>query len=173
MKNKELLPIVQEIQQRDMRHFPEFYAAFEKLIRCYGVRFSDDDAAQELTVFLLELVYSLDCDQFLPDDSEALKRYIAVAIRNRYIALSKQRQAHEKMANELLEGMGAFSMNEDSLVLRNALRELPDKQRLAVTYHYVYGYSDREIADRLRITRQAVNRLKNRGLAFLRTYYGL
>ena len=168
MKNRELLPLLKEIQEQNMTHFAEVYAVFERLLACFRFRLKEDDAMQDLTLFLLELIYSLDTDKFIADDSEAIKRYIAVCLRNRYIALSKQKNVYRMMSGELYEGLAADLPCEEQIELKYALRRLPDKQRLVIVYRYFYGYSIEEIANRLSVTRQAANQLKKRGLAALK-----
>ena len=170
MTNRELLPLLREIKQQKMARFNEVFSVFERLLACFRYRLGDDDAMQELTLFLLELIYAIDTDQFAEDDSEALKRYIAVALRNRYILLSKQRDLYRRMSNELNDGFGESPLSEEQIVLKHALRRLPEKQRLVIVYRYYYGYSIEEIADMLAITRQGANQLKNRGLATLKKY---
>lgn len=56
--------------------------------------------------------------------------------------------------------------------LREGMKLLSKRQRQTITLRYIHGYSDAEIADRLGITRQAVNRLERKGLSILREYLG-
>ena len=93
MCNSEIIKIIKEIQSNDMSRFGELYDVFSVLIRHFENKADFEDASSELSLFLLELIYSLDTDKFIPDSSEALKRYIAVSLRNRYIALSKRKAA--------------------------------------------------------------------------------
>lgn len=48
---------------------------------------------------------------------------------------------------------------------------LTELQRKIILLKYIYGYSDQEIANRLKISRQAVNRAKNRGVKIIRENY--
>lgn len=174
MSNKDLLEIIWEIKKRDMRRFGELYEAFEMLIRHFERKSDFDDAAEELTLFLLELVCSINTDKFFPDGSQSLNRYMAVSLRNRYIQLSKKRGKHISELGKKYDGiMGYFLEPEENLLLKEGLALLSERQRTAVLLRYIYGYSDAEIADRLGITRQAVNRLEARGLKTLKAYFGL
>lgn len=74
MENKKLLKIVKEIKNGDMSNFGELYAVFERLIKLYGARIELEDAKEELTVFLLELIYDIDTGRFAPDCSDTLCR---------------------------------------------------------------------------------------------------
>ena len=146
-----------EVQGRNMTRFGELYGVFEKLIGIYSRRIDKDDTAQELTLFLLETVYSVDLARFNPDGSDTLKRYIAVSLRNKYIRLSAAAAQYEKMSDRLCDPDG--------------LKTLTKKQRIAVVYRYVYGYSDAELAIFFNCSRQAVHGLILRGLDLLKKYY--
>lgn len=173
MCNKELLKIVREVKRQDMSHFGELYGVFDRLINIYAKRIDFEDAVQELTVFLLEVIYEIDADRFKEDSSDALKRYVAVALRNKYITLSKESQKRLSECGELFDGVGATAFESDTkIALADGLKLLSERQRLAVIGRYVYGFSDAEMADRLCITRQSVHRLEMRGLKTLREYYG-
>ena len=172
MCNKELISITEEIKRKDMSRFDELYGAFEGLIRHFEIKLGYDDAGQELTAFLLELVYSLNTERFLPDESESLNRYIAVSVRNKYIALSKEQRRRVLESGELFDCVGSSRELEGSVALREGMSLLSERQKTAITLRYIYGYSAAEIAEKLGITRQAVNRLERRGLSILREYLG-
>ena len=141
-------------------------------MQCYEKKLGYDDAGQELTLFFIELIYGLDTDKFSPDGTDTLKRYIAVSIRNQYILLSKRNKRYVLSSNELLDNMGNYTIRpEEGISLAEGLRLLSQRQRTAVVYRYIYGFSDAEIADMLSVSRQAVNRLERRGLEVLREYY--
>ena len=173
MCNRRLLEIAGEIKNRDMSHFWELYEAFGGLIHHFEIKLGCDDAGQELTVFLLELMYSIDTNKFLPDDTEQLNRYIAASIRNKYIALSKKRHRHMLELCEHYDSAYCVEEREGSLTLRDGMKQLNERQREAITSKYIYGYSDAEIAEKLGITRQAVNRLERRGLEILKEYLSI
>ena len=72
MCNAEIITIAEKIKNKEMSRFGEIYQAFAGLIHHYEIKLGYDDAEQELTVFLLELMYSIDTNKFLPDDTEQL-----------------------------------------------------------------------------------------------------
>ncbi len=173
MENKKLLKIVKEIKNGDMSNFGELYAVFERLIKLYGARIELEDAKEELTVFLLELIYDIDTGRFAPDCSDTLCRYIAVSLRNKYIILSKKADRLRLESCELFDYSGAkYGEQDTKIALADGLRLLSDKQRHAVVFRYIYGFSDAEIAQMLSVTRQAVHGLQLRALDILRRYYG-
>lgn len=172
MENKKLVEIVKEIKGGDMSHFGELYAVFGRLIKVYGARIKDDDGAEELTLFLLELMYDIDTDRFKPDSTDTLCRYIAVSLRNKYIILSKKADRRLLESCELFDFSGAkYGEQDTKIALADGLKMLSDRQRQAVIGRYIYGFSDAEIAEMLCITRQAVHGLELRALSILRSYW--
>lgn len=172
MENCCLITLIEKFKGRDISAFPIIFGEFEGLIRIYTARLDGEDAFQELTVFLLELLYKINASAFKRDNSDTLKRYIAVSIRNKYIALSKQRDIYLRTSYSLIEDLTESGPDFwENHILKEALNGLPPKQRQVILYKYIYDYSDIETAAFLGITRQAVNRLKNRAMENLREYY--
>ena len=170
MCNLTLYPLIKTYQAGDMSVFELIHNEFKNMNMYYSIRLRYDDALQELNVFLVELLYNIPLYKFSQDSSISLNSYIAVAIKNKYIALSRAKQ--EERFVELDENLLYDSPRyEENIILEAALSNLSEKQRTVIYEKYIYGYSDCEISESLRISRQAVNRLINRGIALLREYY--
>lgn len=58
----------------------------------------------------------------------------------------------------------------NGIVISSRLSELTQKQRRAIELKYYENFSTQEIADRLKITRQAVNQIINKGLKRMKIY---
>ena len=171
MYNKLLISLIKSFRKGDINAFTVIYDEFEDLIRFYGRKISGDDASQELTLFLLELLYAIPLRSFLEDCSDGLRRYKAVSIRNKYIALSIEHQKSFKLWTGIYDDdIYSYDSTDIRLEIQEALQSLPSKQRLIIIYRYVYGYSIWEIGKILGISRQAVNCLKIRALASLKNY---
>lgn len=169
MCNSLFLPLIKQFRNQDMSVFWIIYAEFEKLINIYSIRLAYDDAREELTLFFIELLYSIDLSRFKDDCSLGIKKYIAVCIRNQYIALSQKNNKHTALVCPLYEnGVYNCETYEERIALEQLFTLLTEKQKKVLIYRYKYGYSDCEIAQKLNIRRQAVNRLKNRAFAILR-----
>lgn len=172
MNNITFLKLIKNFRLGEMEAFTEIYNCYKKTIKCYSSKIGDEDSAQELTVFLLELIYNIDTDLFLPDLSDGIRRYITVCLKNKYIALLKKNQAYCMRINELDEAKLFCPNNADSnFFIKECLKFLPIKQKIVILYRYVYNYQDKEIAAMLNITTQAVGRLRNRALETLRRKY--
>ncbi len=172
MVNSLLLPLIKKFREQDMSAFTIIYDEFKKLIYLYSGRLSDDDAVQDLTLFLIELLYSINLSMFNCDSTDTLKRYIAVSIKNKYIALSKEKQKYLYFSVGLCDNLLANSESVlEAIDICEALKLLTHRQRLIIIYRYIYCYSDAEISSLLSISRQAVNRLKNRAIETLKEFY--
>lgn len=171
MCNLELIPLIEEYKQGIWKNFDSLYGVFERLIQYYSRRLDLDDSQQELTVFFIELLYRIPLDKFEKNDSVNIQKYLAASIRNKYIALSKAQQIHKEMTAELIDNIPSSSYSlENNAILVAGLGRLTPKQNKIIIYKYIYGYSDCEISAQLHISRQAVNRLKIRGLLVLKEF---
>ena len=169
MKNQEILEKAEQFKNRNMSVFPDIFAKFEGLIYTYSARIGGEDAFQELSLFLIELLYKLKLCKFSNDDE--LTRYISVSIRNEYIRLSKKKSRLLKEHNSCFQPTATDADPMEKEILRQAVATLTKNQRKTVIYKYIYFYTDSEIAHSLNISRQAVNRTKNRALQRLKTYF--
>lgn len=160
--NSRLIDLIQNNQEEAYRHF-------EKLIKSYHKKLRNADAIGELNLFFFELINGIDLNRFNADNTDGLCRYINTSLKHKFIALYKQQQI------ELLSG---YEINENIINIKpdfrgdieaaDLLTALTQKQRIILYYRYFYQLSCAEVADMLGISRQAVNRLENRALKFLR-----
>ncbi len=169
MQNYLLKPLIKKFKNQDMAAFVLVFEEFKKLITFYGYKLRSEDATSELTLFLIELLYDIELEKFSDNDSDELHRYIAVSIKNKYIALSIARSKKPDIVNEFCdEHLMCHDENENYFSFINGVGCLNEVQKLVLIYHFVHGYSIAEIAARLKISRQSTNRIKNRALAILK-----
>ncbi len=171
MENGCLITLIKKFRENDMSVFPVIFAEFEGLIYHYSLKCDAEDIFQELTVFLLELLYKVDVSRFESLSGEGLKRYIAVSLRNKYVAFSKADTILKKN-NQFLDDF--VSVEPDFLaehILKDGLDKLTEKQKEIIVFKYLHNYTNNEIAKILKISRQAVNQIKNRAVETLREYY--
>ncbi len=174
MQNCLLKPLILKIKEQDMTAFPLVFDEFKRLINFYGAKLCYEDAASELTLFLIELLYEINITRFPDDNGEDIHKYIAASIKNKYIALSRAKLQNTIFENELWEECCGYVEDFDnSFCFAQGIGCLSGVQRRIILYHYVYGYSIAEIAKRMGITRQAVNRTKNQALVNLRRELGV
>ncbi len=170
MENCCLIMLIEKVRDKDMSAFPLIFDEFEKLIYHYTAKCSAEDTYQELVVFLLELIHKIDISRFKNKYGDGLSRYITVCITNKYIEISKTDCIH-KSQNEMLDITKPTTVDFlQKQILTDAMKMLTPKQQKIIIYKYIYDYSDVEIAYSLNISRQAVNRIKNRAIETLREY---
>ena len=154
MENCCLITLIEKFKKQDMSAFPIIFAEFEKLIHYYTARYGSEDAFQELTVFFIELLYRLDTSEFKKDNTDTLKRYIAVSIRNKYISLLREKADSFSVDFSCAEYFyGCDSDFFEKHILKEALSNLSQKQREIIIYKYIHGYSDAEISEHLKTSR--------------------
>lgn len=173
MCNKDLKKLIEEFKKQNMENFSLLYGEFKKLIAYYSSKVQVDDVVEDLTLFFIELLTEIELDRFNSDFGFTLRNYIAVCIRNKYIALSKFQIKQKELRADFFEESMGYSLEFDKKIsIFSALKILPERQRLVLIYKYVYLYTDTEIAQIFNITRQAVNRIKKRALLNLRIFLG-
>ena len=171
MENGLLKSLIIKFRNQDMNAFAMIYDEFKRLIYRYSGKLCDDDAVQELTLFLIELLYNIDLTKFKDNGEDGLKRYIAVSIKHKYITVSKANDNYNNICEAADICDNSFSDILENLSAKEALKCLSPKQRVIIIYKYFYCLSDSEIAKLTGISRQAVNRLKNRALLLLKEFY--
>ncbi|WP_046212666.1 RNA polymerase sigma factor [Paenibacillus wulumuqiensis] len=103
----------------------------------------------------------------LPLSEQYRQRLRQASWRMQYRA--KTRLYHEK--SPLNEQIGSFSVQSDdinTILLQEWIHTLPSEQgRIIITGLYLEGQSEQELAARLQISQQAVNRWKRKSLQYL------
>ncbi len=169
MKNYLLKPLIKKVKEQDMTAFPLVFEEFKRLINFYAAKLHYEDAASDLTLFLIEMIYSIKLSKFEEDESDDIKRYIAVSIKNKYFSLSAGRFNKEKYNQDFYDGYDVFY--EDFLgriFVNDSLKSLNDEQKIIIIYRYIYGYSIADIGQITNLSRQTVNKKKNQALKILR-----
>ena len=174
MYNYALKDLILSFRLQNSNAFELIYDEFKRIIYHYARKQKNEDIIGELTLFLIELLYRIDLSRFKNDDSEDLKKYIMVSIKNKYITILRN-QMREKM---LFEDFPEENIVYDSpaqiyVDMNEAFEGLTDRQKSIIVCKYIYCLSDVQISEMLKISRQAVNRLKNRALKVLENYYGM
>lgn len=127
---------------------------FTDLIDFYAGKSAVEDMKSDLMLFLLELISA---------NRAISRRYVAVAVRNQFIRISKAELARRNTEVPYNgEICGQIYYTENIIDMKNALSKLPDKQRKTLILHRVNGLSFEELAKKHGTTRQAQYRLEKR-----------
>lgn len=129
---------------------------FLPLIRYYANRLK----SETVDVDLWEFLWLLQAKKQPPSDN-----YVAVCLRNEYIRISKNIPKYCALDFEI----SVYDRGLDTKIdLKNALFRLTKKERETIILLYYYGFSVDEIGTLHGVSRQAVNKTKNRALERLR-----
>jgi RNA polymerase sigma factor (sigma-70 family) len=136
--------------------FYEKNGAFLHLINFFAHMLRDPHGAGELWSFLW-----LTMQKYPDKPPEYYKR----CLRNEWLRMAKEESQKTALPDDLLCNTRTPDMCID---LREILHRLSGKQSAVLRLHYVGGYSVDEISKMTKISRQAVNQTKQRGLAEMR-----
>lgn len=167
----ELYSMVYKCQNGNKESLMKIIFKFKPLIKKYARKLKFEDSTSELVSALIETVF------FLPIHSkEYLKRdecivgYINMSIKNKYINLSKKYCKISNMELELNEDISikcnkdTYAITDNKIFINELLNELTVLQKEIIIKKFFEDYKDNDIATQLGISRQAVNRIKNRAL---------
>ncbi len=174
MYNYVLKGLIENFRMQDMAAFEIIFYEFKSRIYSYARKQKNEDLIGELTLFLIELINHMDIDRFCSDKSDGLERYISVSLKNKYISFCRKNAREKDMLRDPFESaLISVDSAESRVDICEALSNLTERQRDIIICKYIYCLSDFQIAEIFKISRQAVNRLKNRGLNTLKEYYSM
>lgn len=168
--------IISRAQNNDKQAIMLMINKFKPLIGKYSYLLKYDDANSDLIISFIEIIKKIPIytnENFKID--KFVVGYIVSAMKNRYIYLSKK---HYKVyLNEInlnvdnINIWNGENLNiEDKIFAWQLLDKLSKRQREVLILKFIKDYSDKDICKILKISRQSVNRIKNRGLDNMRRY---
>lgn len=152
---------------------------FEKLLKKYARQLGTEDAYEDLRLFFFELITKLKGKDICSDNDGYIVSYITKSVKNQYIAMSKNRNAHkEDIFSDIseeqmtyIEQLAATDDTVDISVYFPQDNKLTAREYTILHFFFVFGYSIEDIAHHLNISRQAVNQAKNRAISKVRSAY--
>lgn len=134
-----------------------------------------EDNKQDLVMNLLNIVKRIPIENPGFRNEGCLVNYIYKSIKNsrRYMYANKNIQK-DFIMNKYLSSMVEFGDEyyttdiESEIFIRDLLKVLTEKEKLIIEYEFLEGKSEREISEILKISRQSVNKTKNRALKKLK-----
>ncbi|MBD8045814.1 RNA polymerase sigma factor [Clostridium faecium] len=173
--NDSLYELLRKCKTRDSKYILEIINKFNPLIKKYSYLLNYDDAEQDLIVALIEITYKLPLNKIptkCPD--KYIVSYIHSALKNKYIYLSKKRSILLKQSDELDLNIYEGSITSQDLYnyvfVKDLLSQVTELQRTILILKFIKNYSETEISNILDISRQSVNKAKNRALVTLKKY---
>lgn len=148
----------------------ELINRFQPLIKKHAYALNYEDAENDLTVDMIELIYNMPVFQ---NDGQAVQ-YISKSMRHSYIKFLKEKihvRDNECLYDpEFIKNMEIVSEDfaEKNLDLLFAIEKLSYNQKWVIKYKFLYMLQDKEIMKRLKISRQAVYNNKIKALKRLK-----
>lgn len=153
------------------------YDSIERIINCfepqinkYSRLLNGEDTKQELIIYLIKIIDTIPINEDCIWHDKAILSYISKSVKNEYIKLSKRDHNIKKVELDLCNELENEYFEEDFSFIE-LFKELTEKESYIIKLIYIYGFSVVEIAESMRITRQAVNKSKNRALKKLKKVY--
>lgn len=134
-----------------------------------------EDNRQEIILALINAVKVIPLEQDSFENDGKITNYINKAIQNKRLEFSKKFSRHEKLeykinllyVDDLLENESF----ESEIMVRDLFDKLTKTEKFIMQKRFLSGKSDAEIGMMLEISRQAVNKTKNRALKKLKHFY--
>ena len=173
---KNLYDLAKEAQLNNKNSMLAIIEKFNPIIKKYSRKLNYDGANSDLIIALIEITKSI--PMFTNDNlkkEQYIVGYINTSIKRKYISLSKKNTEiinRETVLNidVLLEDTAEESQNliDNRIFLNILLDKLSEYQHNIIHKIFICNISEADLAKELSISRQSVNRAKNRALNNLR-----
>lgn len=145
---------------------------FNPLLNKYSRKLNYDGSYTDLIICLLETLKTIPIEHNtkLRDDS-SIVAYLHVSIKHKYISLSKKNCniiSNETELNTDILGENSYSYIDEKLFISEIIDKLCDVQKHIIKSIYINTLSESMLAKQMNISRQAINRTKNRALKNLK-----
>lgn len=149
---------------------------FMPLIKKYSNKLQYDGADRDLIIALIEVM------NYIPiykntkfDEDKYIVGYISTSIKHKYIQLSKKNTNIIDKEIELdlnilsdYKAIEEWNSIDTSIFINNLMDKLSSYHKYIIKKIFMYNISEVDLAKELKISRQSVNRAKNRALNNLR-----
>ncbi len=169
-----LFSVFKAAQTGDEEAVLMIYNMFLPKIKKCGRSLHYETSETDITIKFLEFIKNTDLDRMISKNDGAIVNYINKFFTNTCINLLKARRDSPQII--YLDGENTFIKDipyYDELpdLESSYFKYLTNLQKKIIVLKYIYGFSDQEIAKSLDISRQAVNRAKNRGISIIKEIY--
>lgn len=171
--NKPLFELIENSQKGDNTAILSIIEKFNPSIKKYSRKLGYDGADTDLIIDLIKTVKEFKLCSINLENEGTLVNYLYNSIKYKYIDLMRK---YIKIYNnetelnlDILEDSCTYEI-EDNIYIQTLLNTLPEMQKKIIEDRYIKDLSDSEIANKLHISRQAVNKSRNKALNHLRKY---
>ncbi|MBW6411525.1 sigma-70 family RNA polymerase sigma factor [Clostridium weizhouense] len=176
---KSLYNLITRVKQNDEDSLLTIINKFNLLIKKLSRKMVYEGAETDLIIYLIQMLRKLDLDKLKNFSEGGLVKYIQVSLNNKAIDHCKKYYLIKN--NEMVLDINIIQQNFDTSVKNNIdnnlfidellnLKALTEHQKLILKYYYLCEYSDMQIANKLKISRQAVHKTRSYGLKIIKNY---
>lgn len=163
---------IKKVQDGSKEELVVLIDKFKPLINKLSRKLNYEESQTDLIITFIETIESMKLSQFEMSNEGSMVNYICKILNNRHIDLFRKNVKDIKEEIEInldiTRGCQIYDIDSE-IFIRSLLDKLPENQKKILEYKYINDYSDIQIGEKMKITRQAVNRSKNRGLENLRS----
>ncbi len=159
--------------QEQSNNFMDILSYFNSKINYLSYKLKYPEASTDLIIYLYELTLQLEVKKFNRD--EEILKYMRRCLNNKSINLHYKINSYKNFITynsdeELLNVLDKNTNNNEysNVVFKDLISSLKPKQKKIIFLKFYLQLSDVEIAERLKISRQAVNKSKRQALKFLK-----
>ena len=169
--DKLLFSLIDDANNGDENALLEIIFRFNYTIKKFSRELKYDGAESDLIISLIEIIKEINLLNVHIKNDGAIVNFIYRSLYNRKIDLYRKNiigireECTENL--ELIPDRSSIE-TETSIFFKDILKTLSVLQRDVLVLRYYNEYTDREVAEKMKISRQAINRAKNKGLKRLK-----
>lgn len=159
--------------QNNQENFMEILVYFNSKIKYLSYKLKYPEAETDLIIYLYEVLKSINEQRFNTDKD--LLNYINKCLKNKSISLFNRMSKEKEFLNftseiEILDILNCEENNDEhsDIMFNDLISSLSPRQKKIIFYKFYLQLSDIEIANLLKISRQAVNKAQRSALKILR-----
>lgn len=164
--DKEFYYLVYKSKNQDKESLLALINKFDLLIRKYSLKLNYDGSYSDLIIYFISAIYKLPIDKPRFNENKYIISYLSKTVKNAYIYYSIKKNnilSHEINLNDEIwcDFNSAYNNIDNKIYVLTLLSNLSEKEKMILYLKYFKCYSDVEIGNKYKITRQAVNKCKN------------
>lgn len=166
--------LISDYKKGDRKSLEVLINDFNPLIKKMSKDLHYEEGCTDLIIFFIELMGRIDFTNFRVVTDSIIISYIQRYLKNKTIDLCRERI--RKNIDFIDIELEEVCEDESSIELDVCFKEYVSErfsgvQKDVIIFKYIKGYSDVEISEKLKISRQAVNSAKNRALKKVKDDY--
>lgn len=162
---------LKKAQNGDENAMEDIYLSFYLNIKKWSKKLDYEEGETDIIINFLKFIKDINVEKFKEKNDKEIEKFIYTFIKNRSIDLMRRNKVRKEdilpIDYDVLYDEKASDFDSNTFVL-SLVNTLPKRQRTVIVEKFIHQHRVKEIAQRLGITKQAVNGLERRGLRNLK-----